>query len=310
MHMNRKWPFAASILALGALAAAITFDVNNPLLNSHIDKLKVAPSLTIAFTVNKIGSELEDHKLVFSKPGLLRWESPATVVIANGTSILTLDKKSNSYFEEPQTPEALKKLLSNDVIWTWSAFSDAGFLKPITDARTGAARKVKGVAVKELAVSRGTKVSTLFVDDALGFARGATYQEDKDGQKVTTLITAAEITIGKEPIAITDKQFTMPTGAQKVEKSTALGWKDVQPIFAARCGCHVARVTAGVSLATYKSTMAGSRGGAIVIAGDPVSSILLQVIRGDRPPKMPPQGNLTPDQMETLTKWIKDGAKE
>ena len=110
---------------------------------------------------------------------------------------------------------------------------------------------------------------------------------------------------------MTDKLFTMPAGAQKVEKSAlGLGWKDVQPIFAARCGYHVARVTSGVSLATYKSTMAGNRSGAIVIAGDPVNSVLLQVIRGDRPPKMPPQGNLTPDQMETLTKWIKDGAKE
>ncbi len=308
--MNRKWLLFAPILALGAIAAAMSLDVNHPLLNGHIEKLKSAGSLTVAFSVNRLGSDLEDHKLVISKPGLLRWESPTSVVIANGTSILTLDKKSNQYTEEPETPEALKKLLGNDVIWTWSAMLDDAFLKPITDARTAASRKVKGVAVKEVNVSRGPKVTTLFVDDQLGFARGATYQEDKGGQKVTTLIIASELKVDSA-LPGTDKLFAVSAGAQKVDKATlALAWKDVAPIFAARCGCHVSRTTAGVSLANHRSTLAGGRNGAIITPGDPDASIMLQLIKGTRQPKMPPQGNLTSEQMDTLTKWIKDGAKE
>ncbi|MBC8064611.1 MAG: hypothetical protein H7Y17_07260, partial [Chlorobia bacterium] len=256
--MNRKWPFAASILAFAAFAAAISFDVNNALLTSHADKLKQAGSLTISFTVNRIGSELEEHKLVLSKPGMIRWESPSAVMIANGTSLISLDKKTNQYTEEPQTADAVKKLLSNEVLWTWSAFADDTFMKPITDARTGAARKVKGVAVKEVAVSRGVKVTTLFVDDQLGFARGATYQDEKGGQKGTVLILASEIALGKDSLPATDKQFAVPSGAQKVEKSAlALAWKDVAPIFSARCGCHVSRPTAGLSLSNHKGIMAG-----------------------------------------------------
>lgn len=310
MAMNRKWLVFAPVLALGAIAAAISLDVNHPLLNSHIEKLKASGSLTAVFSVNRIGSDLEDHKIVISKPGLLRWETPTQVVIANGTSILTLNRKSNQFTEEPSTPEALKKLLSNDVIWAWSAMLDDTFLKPITDARTAASRRVKGIAVKEVNVSRGPKVTTLFVDDQLGFARGATYQEDKGGQKVTTIIIASELRL--EPaMASTDKLFAMSPGAQKVDKSALeLAWKDVSPIFAARCGCHVSRTTAGVSLATHRSTMAGGSKGPIVTPGDPDASMMIQLIKGIRQPKMPPQGNLTPEQMETLAKWIKDGAKE
>jgi len=311
MRMTSKWTFAGAVLALAAVAAAITLDVNHPLLNGHIDKLRQANSLTVVFSVNQLGKDLEDQKLVLSKPALLRYETPSSVVIANGATISTLDRKSNQYTEEPQTPEALKKLLANDVIWAWSAFADDSFLKPITDARTAASRRLKGIAVKEVNVSRGSKVITLFVDDQMGVARGSTYQTDAGGQKSTTIVIASEVMLGKEVLSGTDKNFTMPAGAQKVEKSAlASTWKDVAPIFSANCGCHVGRSTAGLSLASHRGVMAGGRSGAVIVPGDPDASLLMQAVRGTRPPKMPPQGNLSSAQLETLAKWIKDGAKE
>lgn len=308
--MNRKWLFSAPFLALGAIAAAITLDVNNPVLNSHIEKLKGAGSLTVAFSVNRIGNDLEDHKLVISKPGLLRWESPSTVVIANGTSILSLNKKTNQYTEDAVTPEAMKKLLSSDVLWAWSAVTDGAFLKPITDAKAGASRKLKGIAVKELNVARGEKVTTFFIDDKLGFARGVSYDEIQGGQKVQTIVLASEIKVDPE-LQASDKMFAMPAAAQKIDKSAlALTFKDVSPIFAAKCGCHTSRATGGVSLANYKATMNGGRNGSFINPGDPEGSLIIELIKGTKQPKMPPQGNLTAPQMETLTKWIKDGAKE
>lgn len=311
MRMNRKWLSALTALALVAVAASITIQVNNPLLTGHADKLKQAGSLTVSFNVNRLGSELEDQKLVISKPGAFRYETSSSIIIGNGTNLLTLDRKTNQYFEEPQTADTLKKVLGSDVLWAWSALTDEAFLKPVTDARTAAARRVKGVPVKEVNVSRGNKVITLFVDDAMGIARGVTFQEDRGGQKNTVLVVASEIVMSKDPIPGSDKSFAMPATAQKVDKAAlASTFKDVRPIFAARCGCHMNQATAGLTLASHRTVMAGSRSGAVVIAGDPDGSILLQVIKGTRAPKMPPQGNLTSEQMDTLAKWIKDGAKE
>ncbi len=309
--MTFRGSFGMAVLSLGAVAVAIVIQVGNPLLIGHSEKLRQAGTLNMTFTVNRIGSELEDQKLTLSKPGLMRYETPATLIIANGVHIMTLEKKSNQYFEEPQTPDALKKAMGSDVLWTWSAFADEGFLKSITDARTMASRRVKGIAVKEVTVSRGTKLATLFIDDQLGFARGLSFQEDRGGQKGTVLVLANEIAISKDPMPATDKLFLVPTGATKVEKSAlALGWKDVGPIFSARCGCHVNQPTAGLSLKNHQGVMTGSRSGAVVVPGDPDTSILIQVIKGTRAPKMPPQGSLSPEQMDTLMKWIKDGAKQ
>jgi hypothetical protein len=311
MRMTSKWTLAGAALALGAVAAAITFDVNHPLLNGHIEKLRQANSLTVVFSVNQLGKDLEDQKLILSKPSLMRYETPGSIVIANGATIATLDRKTNQYTEEPQTPEALKKLLAGEVLWTWSAFADETFLKPITDARTAASRRLKGSAVKEVNVSRGSKVITLFIDDQLNVARGSTFQTDAGGQKSTTIIIASEVLLGKDALTASDKSFAMPSGAQKVEKSAlASTWKDVSPIFSANCGCHVGRATAGLSLGSHRGIMAGSRSGAVIVPGDPDASLLMQAVRGTRPPKMPPQGNLSPAQLDTLAKWIKDGAKE
>ncbi len=307
--MNRKWLFIP-FFAFAAISFAMVFDVNNPVLNAHTEKMKTAGSLSAVFTVNKIGSEVEEHKLVISKPNLLRWESPSTVVVANGASILTLDKKSNQYTEEPTSAEALKKLLSNSVVWAWSAVIDDTFLKPVTDAKAGANRRVKGIAVKELNVARADKVTTLFVDEKLGFARGVTFEETQGGQKVQTVVVASEIKVDPA-LAASDKLFLMPASAQKMDKSVlASTFKDVTPIFAARCGCHMTRATGGVSLATYKATMQGGRNGSFITPGDAEGSLLMQLIRGTKQPKMPPQGNLTEAQMDTLIKWINSGAKE
>ncbi len=111
--MYSKWlSFTAAVL-FGAIAVGFTLDVTNPQLKSHVDALQKAPSLTVTFTVNTLGTGIEDQKLVISKPGLVRWETPAKIVIANGTSILTFNKKDNTYTEEDQTKESLRGPCSN-----------------------------------------------------------------------------------------------------------------------------------------------------------------------------------------------------
>ncbi len=60
---------------------------------------------------------------------------------------------------------------------------------------------------------------------------------------------------------------------------------------------------------SYAALMKGGRSGPAVTPGNPDESILIQVIKGTRPPKMPPQGSVPAAQLEQLTKWIADGAK-
>lgn len=85
----------------------------------------------------------------------------------------------------------------------------------------------------------------------------------------------------------------------------------VMPIFQARCmRCHNAdKAKSGLNLGTFATTMEGGSGGPSIIPGDPGASRLFALITKAEEPVMPPSGDaLTPEQIETIRKWIADGA--
>lgn len=86
---------------------------------------------------------------------------------------------------------------------------------------------------------------------------------------------------------------------------------DVRPIFQRHClGCHNADDSeAGLDLSSSRTTLAGSSGGPVVIAGRPESSRLyLAVMHKDDSPAMPPDKRpLTPAETDTIRDWIAGG---
>lgn len=94
--------------------------------------------------------------------------------------------------------------------------------------------------------------------------------------------------------------------------------KDVAPILQAKCAaCHVpgqqGYVASGFDLSGYDSLMKGTKFGAVVIPGDPLTSVLVMLIEGRADPslKMPHGGAqpLTKDEIKTIRRWVKQGAK-
>ncbi len=73
--------------------------------------------------------------------------------------------------------------------------------------------------------------------------------------------------------------------------------KDIQPILQSKC------ITCHVDIATYAKTVEK------VSVGKPAESMLIMRINGSLTPIMPVQGPLSKDQVQTITNWIKDGAK-
>jgi cytochrome c553 len=87
---------------------------------------------------------------------------------------------------------------------------------------------------------------------------------------------------------------------------------DVQPILAASCvRCHgKAESKALLRLDTAAYFREGGESGAIVVPGDPASSLLLARVTNPDPKQRMPQeaGALSPAQVETLRRWIETGA--
>jgi mono/diheme cytochrome c family protein len=85
----------------------------------------------------------------------------------------------------------------------------------------------------------------------------------------------------------------------------------VLPIFRARCAsCHNPdQRKSGFASTTAALVLEGGSSGAVVVPGDPEGSRLLRLVSHAEEPVMPPSGDpLTPEQVETIRRWIADGA--
>jgi hypothetical protein len=134
--------------------------------------------------------------------------------------------------------------------------------------------------------------------------------------------TKPAFTVTSEPTAI----FTPTTTAAPTETSTpgttptvaataaggattaASFQRDVQPIFDQICvKCHGGEeVKEGLSLKTYATVMQGSDNGPVIAPGDPLNSLLVDMIKQGKMPKRGPK--LLPKQIQVIVDWVAAGA--
>lgn len=92
--------------------------------------------------------------------------------------------------------------------------------------------------------------------------------------------------------------------------SSALFAEKVAPLFEKRClSCHNSEVKkGGLSLATAEEALAGGETGQVIFPGDADSSVLLELVSGDRPamPKNAPP--LSAEEVQLIRRWILEGA--
>lgn len=99
----------------------------------------------------------------------------------------------------------------------------------------------------------------------------------------------------------------IPSSAQTVSFQ-----KDVRPILAARCeACHSTRnASGGLAVSSPADLRKGGVSGPAVVASDTARGSLLANLTGN-PPRMPKAGApLRPEQVQTIRRWIEQGAKD
>jgi mono/diheme cytochrome c family protein len=86
----------------------------------------------------------------------------------------------------------------------------------------------------------------------------------------------------------------------------------VQPIFQAKCqACHNANTKlGGWDMSSYATVMATGQDAPVVVAGDAKNSLLAQLIQGMGDTPMPPQGGMSPSEIQTILDWITAGAQD
>lgn len=86
--------------------------------------------------------------------------------------------------------------------------------------------------------------------------------------------------------------------------------KKVRPLLADNCySCHGSKKqSGGLRLDTGTGIKSGIDGVAVVTAGDPTKSKLIQSVKRQSDFPMPPKAALSPEAVATLTEWVKSGA--
>lgn len=87
--------------------------------------------------------------------------------------------------------------------------------------------------------------------------------------------------------------------------------RQIVPIMKAQCeACHYPKnKKANLDLSTHAGILKGGKSPNNVVPGDPGKSLFVKKIVG-KDPEMPKNANpLTPEQVELITRWVKEGAR-
>lgn len=86
--------------------------------------------------------------------------------------------------------------------------------------------------------------------------------------------------------------------------------KDIWPILEVNClSCHrTGDAQSGYSLSTRERLLKGGPRGVAVTPGKSAESLLYLTMTGDRNPRMPPDRDPTPEQLQLIKRWIDAGA--
>lgn len=109
--------------------------------------------------------------------------------------------------------------------------------------------------------------------------------------------------------AIIHSQLPTPAPTPEIPAGAPLTYNDViGPLFEHRCGlCHGgASPVLGLDLTTYASALSGSQTGPVIVPNDPQASLLIQKQSAGQPHF----GQLNPDELDLVKKWIENGAPE
>lgn len=110
-------------------------------------------------------------------------------------------------------------------------------------------------------------------------------------------------------VAMIPGRSVSASGAEPAPASAEFYTTKVVPIFQKSCNnCHDATAKGGLRLDSYAGVMSGGDDGAVVQAGDPDDSMLIQAVERSGDLMMPPKTALDQADVNTLVAWVKAGA--
>ncbi len=221
------------LIAIGVAAGLAVWVVAQvsgaDMLNSFAKALNGAKSLSATYSVQKIGGSSATYTLDLSKPNKARIDSPTELIVADGTTITTYDKKDNSYYKKPQTDADFNGLFVTDDLSMFGSFFDAGFFNGKVVSSRPAGQKVrKGVTYSVVTANldnKSKKTVSFYIDPADKLAKVGEYVLNDAGQTDTLLVMTRDLSVDASQKSDT-YAFNAPDGSKEIslEEMNAGKW--------------------------------------------------------------------------------------
>lgn len=218
--MRRVFGIAVAALAACALAGPGT----SKIYDAYLKSISSADSLHAVYTVQAVGGAPAYYTLDLKKPNQLRLDSNQKTIVADGTTITTLDKINNVFSKRPQTDQDIKKLFDATDLCLWYGFLNSDAAKPHYAADQGKT-DIAGKSMDTVAMNvdkNARRGMTVYVSPDDGLIHQAQIVDTLPAYKATTVVSADEVTLGAKVAA--DRFTFSNTGA------TEVAWSDMQPL--------------------------------------------------------------------------------
>ena len=181
------------------------------------DTLKSKTSISAKVSIQEVGGSASNYTIDMKKPNLLRLDSESTLVVADGISIITFDKKQGVFYKQPQTKEDIKVLLDGDQYNLFNGFF--GEAPNVLKSVDGEKRTMGGdqvIEVKTTFDKNGKKTTSFYVgsDNIAKKASLNVSKGDKD-KPLQLVINAKDVVVDGKP-ADTLFAFKAPDNAKEI----------------------------------------------------------------------------------------------
>lgn len=198
------------------------------LLESFVKSVNGSEAMSVVYTAQTVGQSSREYTLDLAKPNKARIESSSTLIVADGSTIVTYDKSAKTYFKQPQTQEDLLGIFADQDISLWSVFFNAKALDKVGAVKQLPNRSIAGVDHKVLEVAMdqtGKVVRTLFLDSKNVVRRSQLVLKDPSGEVNTVYVTRSS---SNDATSIKPDRFNFdaPEGSREVsqEEMNAATW--------------------------------------------------------------------------------------
>lgn len=211
------------VVGAGALALIAVAGMQGSALDSFAQTLNGAKGLDVAYTMTTVGGKTNNYTVSLAKPNKARIETPTTLIVADGKTVVRHMKADGIFYKKEQTDAELLSIFADEGLSMWSPFFDAK-AAPFANAKDAGTRARRGVNFKVVnADLKGAGKATFYVDPGDYLAKQAEIVSNTGGRETTTIYNAtkASLTAPKDSLFV----FNAPSGAKEVTESDLVAGK-------------------------------------------------------------------------------------